>query len=139
MGGAYIRVEGADRLKRTMRKAGADLGELRQANRAAANTVAAAARPMTPVGKPRPRRGRGRPKAPGRLMRSIRTSASLKAGIVKAGNRRVPYAAVIHYGWRARGIRERPWLHNAAVSTEPIWTKNYTRKMNEILRHVKGK
>nr|DAI73883.1 MAG TPA: putative tail component [Caudoviricetes sp.] len=138
MGGAYIRVEGADRLKRTLRKAGADLGELREANRHAANIVAAAARPLTPIGKPR-RRGRGRPKAPGRLMRSLRTSATLRAGVVKAGNARVPYAAVVHYGWRTHGIKERPWLHNAAVASEPIWTKNYTRKMNEVLRQVKGK
>lgn len=133
-----VNVTGANRLKRSMRVAGLDIGELKAANRAAAMTVAAAARPRAPIGKPGRKGKRGRRAAGGKLMRSIRAGASQKAGVVKAGSARVPYANPIHWGWPKRHIKANYFLSEAATETESIWVKNYERHMNNVIRKVNG-
>lgn len=131
-----VNIIGANRLKRSMRQAGISLSELKDANRAAATVVAAAARVRAPIGKPTRRGGRGRRKAGGALMKSIRAGASQKAGVVKAGSARVPYANPIHWGWPKRHIKPNYFLSEAAIATESIWVKNYERHVNNILRKV---
>ena len=125
-----LRIEGGRELRRTMRKAGSDLTELKEANRAAADIVTSRARSTAP-------------KVSGNLSNSIRTGATKTAGIVRAGNNRksatgVPYANPIHWGWPARGITAQPWLSEAATETEPRWIELFNKLVSEALNNVKG-
>lgn len=115
-----------------------DVKELSAINKEAAGTVANAARLRAPVGKPGRKRGRGRPKSGGALKASIRAGATTKAGVIRAGSKRVPYANVQHWGWPRRGIRAKHFVSDAAIATESIWVKNYERKMNQVIKKVKG-
>lgn len=127
-GGVVIRVEGHRRLVRTMRDAGVDVGELKAANKTVAEYVARAARPLTPVG----------PEAGGHVKNSIRTGATNKAGIIRAGNKRLPYAGRLHYGWRDVRQTGQPWVLQAAQSTESAWVGMYQARLDRIIDQIKG-
>lgn len=125
-----ITLEGGRNLRRTLKKAGSDLSELKDAHAAAAGVVANRALGTAP-------------RVSGGLAATVRTGASKTAGTVRAGNNRksktgVPYAGVIHWGWPARGIAAQPWLSEAAQSTEPRWVRAYFDKVNDALAKVKG-
>lgn len=134
-----VTVQGGARLRATMKKAGLDVKELTAINKQAASTVTAAARATAPVGKPSRKRGRGRPKSGGALKASIRAGATTKAGVIRAGGARVPYANVQHWGWPARNIRPQYFISDAAIRTEPVWVKEYEKHMNQVIKKVKGK
>ena len=122
---AGIRVEGAAELRRTLKRAGEDLSDLKTAHSAAAQIVA----------------GRGRGTAPrrtGTLAASVRGSGTATAAVVRAGGARVPYAGPIHWGWPSRGITAQPWLSEAATDTETVWVAGYERDVERILDRVKG-
>lgn len=97
-----IRVDGLVALQKALRSAPPELRkELRLANKAAAQVVATAAKPLAP-------------KRTGRLAASIGARAGQRDASVKAGSAsRVPYAGPIHFGWPARGIRPQPFLYKA--------------------------
>lgn len=116
-----------------------DMKVLKEINRKAASRVATAATSTTPVGGPYKAAGRGRPRSGGRLKASIRPGATTKAGVVKAGSSRVPYAGPIHWGWPRRNIKAQPFLTTAAKATEPVWMAEYKRHMEEAIDQVKGK
>lgn len=134
-----VQVQGGARLRSTMRKAGMDVKELKAINKQAASTVTAAARATAPVGKPTRKRGRGRPKSGGALKKSIRAGATTKAGVIRAGGARVPYANVQHWGWPSRNIRPKYFISDAAIRTEKVWVKEYEKHMNDVIKKVKGK
>lgn len=134
-----VNVQGGARLRSTMRKAGVDVKQLTVINKQAAATVTTAARATAPVGKPSRKRGRGRPKSGGALKASIRAGATTKAGVIRAGGARVPYANVQHWGWPARNIRPQYFISDAAIRTEPVWVKEYEKHMNAVIKQVKGK
>lgn len=139
---AYVRVEGGARLRRTLKKAGVDMKELRGINKRAASTVSTAATATAPVGGPYRNPGRGRPKSGGRLKASVRAGATTKAGIIRAGTGakgRVPYAGVQHWGWPKKNIKAQPWITLAAQVTEPVWVSDYNRHMQQVIKQVKGK
>lgn len=133
-----VNVRGAKRLRATMKRAGLDVKQLTAINRAAAETVSVAARARAPIGKPSRRQGRGRRKAGGALKASIRAGATTRAGVIRAGGARVPYANVQHWGWPKRKIRAKHFISDAAIATEPIWVKDYERKMKQVIKQVKG-
>ena len=95
-------VVGQKRFVQTMRKAGADMQELKEVNRRAADIAKPEAVARAPRGKT------------GRLAGSIRAGATQKAGIIRAGRKTVPYAGPINYGWPARNIRTTPWHRQKA-------------------------
>jgi len=134
-----VTVQGGARLRSSMKKAGMDVKQLTAINKQAASTVSAAARATAPVGKPSRKRGRGRPKSGGALKASIRPGATTKAGVIRAGGARVPYANVQHWGWPARNIRPKYFISDAAIRTEKVWVKQYEKHMNDVIRKVKGK
>lgn len=134
-----VNVQGGARLRSTMRKAGVDVKQLTAINKQAAATVTTAARATAPVGKPSRKRGRGRPKSGGALKASIRAGATTKAGVIRAGGARVPYANVQHWGWPKRNISPQYFISDAAIRTEPVWVKEYEKHMNAVIKQVKGK
>lgn len=120
-----VRLEGAAELRRTLRAAGDDLGDLKAAHQAAAEVVAPAAASAAPFRS-------------GRLAASVRGSGTKTAAQVRAGSARVPYAGVQEYGWPARGIVAQPYLVPSAEATEPIWYDAYVAEVDTILGRIKG-
>lgn len=128
---AGLKLEGGRNLRRTLREAGSDLTELKAANAQAASIVTGRAQSWAPV-------------VSGRLAATVRSSGTKTAGIVRAGNNRksasgVPYAAPIHWGWKARNIKANPFLSYSAQATEPTWLKLYDSLVNKALSKIKGK
>ena len=133
-----VQIRGGRQLRASMKRAGMDIKQLTGINREAAETVATAARGRAPIGQPSRRRGRGRPKAGGALKASIRAGATTRAGVIRAGSSRVPYANVQHWGWPKRNIRPQHFISDAAIATEPVWAKKYEKQMNDVIKKVKG-
>ena len=84
-----LMVVGQKRFVQTMRKAGADMDDLKEVNRAAAQIALPAVRNLAPRGKT------------GRLAGSLRVGATKRAGVIRAGRKAVPYAGPVNYGWPA--------------------------------------
>lgn len=115
-----IKVHGLPELKATMRKAAAEMQEMKDAHLKAAQLVAAA--------------GRGTaPRRTGRLSASVSGDReSAKAVIVATA----PYAAFVHYG--TRYMAARPWLLRTAEQTQAQWLPIYERELQQILDKVRG-
>ena len=100
-----LMVVGQKRFVQTMRKAGADMDDLKEVNRAAAQIALPAVRNLAPRGKT------------GRLAGSLRVGATKRAGVIRAGRKAVPYAGPVNYGWPARHIKPRLFVNNGVAST----------------------
>ena len=116
MAGKALMVVGQKRFVQTMRKAGADMDDLKEVNRN-----------LAPRGKT------------GRLAGSLRVGATNRAGVIRAGRKAVPYAGPINYGWPKRHIRPRLFVNNGVASTESQWQKVYKDFIDKTLNQVKGK
>lgn len=119
-------VVGQKRFVQTMRKAGADMKELKDVNRQAADIALPAVRSLAPRGKT------------GRLASSVRAGATQKAGVIRAGRKSVPYAGVINYGWPARRIKPRLFVNNGVASTEGAWQRLYKQFIDRTMSQIKG-
>ena len=120
-----IRVEGARELRRTMRRAGVDMADLKAANAKAAQVVAQWA-------------GVRAPRRTGRLGASVRGSKAVGRARVVAGGASVPYAGPIHWGWPARHITAQPFISEAAQETQPSWEAAYLEDVQRVLDRVEG-
>lgn len=119
-------VEGAARLRTTLRRAGVTSAQLREPNRAAGRIVATAGRSSAP-------------RRTGRLAATVRAAGSTpRVAVVTAGRRSVPYGGVIHWGWPARNIPSQPWLSDAARATEPVWIREYDDHVRGLINSVRG-
>lgn len=116
-------VQGGRQLRRTLKAAGVDLNDLKAAHAEAARIAEQAVKA---------------PRRSGRLAGSVRSAGTKTAGILRAGRASVPYAGVIHWGWPRRGIPARPFLSEAAQSSEPRWLPVYQRHVDKALDQVKG-
>ena len=119
-------VVGQKRFVQTMRKAGADMKELKDVNRQAADIALPAVRQLTPRGES------------GRLAGSIRVGATQKAGVIRAGRKSVPYAGVINYGWPKRGIKHRLFVNQGVAGAAGAWRRVYTQFVDKTMSKVKG-
>jgi hypothetical protein len=120
-----VTVEGFDRLIRTLRKAGEDISDMKDANALAASMVASAASARAP-------------RRTGALAGNVRGSRKAKGATVRAGGARVPYAGPIHWGWPRRHITAQPFISTAARDTEPRWVAAYLDAVQRALDNVKG-
>lgn len=123
---AGIRVEGGRQLRASLKRAGHDLQDLKDAHTLAAALVTGASRPGTPRGRT------------GKLAGSLRGSGTATAAIIRAGGSTVPYAGVQHFGWPARHIAAKPWITEAAQRTESAWTHIYEDAVEAVLATIKG-
>lgn len=129
---ATVRVEGARELRAALRKAGLDMkDEIKDAHRSVAETVISRARELCPVAPADMTSA-----VPGLLRDSLRPGATQTAAIARAGKKRVPYAAPIHWGWFKRGILPSLFLAKAASDTEATWIKDYERKFDKIREQI---
>lgn len=123
-----VKVEGAKRLRKTLKAAGLDMKDLTKLNKEAANIVVPVAKALAPVGSPEN----------GHIRTTIRAGATQKAGIIRAGNSKMPYGGPIHFGWSTRGIEPQPWISLAAKQTEPVWVDNYFDGLMKVINSVQG-
>jgi hypothetical protein len=101
------------------------MADLKDANAAAARTVATAASARAP-------------RRTGALANAIKPNRAAGKARITAGSRRVPYAGPIHWGWPARHIEGNPWASAAAVGTQSQWLPEYERDIQKILDRVRG-
>lgn len=96
-----VTVENLGKVIRQMKAIEPELvDELKSANREIADRVTSTAKGLAPRKK-------------GKLSDSVRPGATARTGLVRAGSKRVPYAAVQHFGWAARNIKPKPFLYDA--------------------------
>jgi hypothetical protein len=122
-----LRVEGLNELRRDLRRIkNQGLNQsMKDANKEIADEVIRRALPNVPV-------------RTGRLKASVRGLGSLSGAVGKAGNVRVPYAAVIHWGRRRGGqVAARPFLKDAADSIEPDVADRYLLHVDRIFDAVR--
>ena len=117
-GGGQVKVEGLANLKRSMRAAGVDLADLKQATSEVARIVQAAA-----------------PHRTGNLAGSITANNAMNRAVVGS---RLVYAGPIHWGWESRNIAANPFVTEAAKATEDIWLAVWLTAVDQILADVKG-
>lgn len=122
---AGLQVVGARELRRTAKKAGDDLGDLKEAHAAAAGIVAPVARSAAPHGS-------------GALAASVRPSGTKTQSVIRAGKKSVPYAGVQEFGWPARNIRPQPFIVPAAQDTESQWVALFEAAVDRIINRIKG-
>jgi hypothetical protein len=123
--GAVVQVQGARELRSSMKRAGEDLQQLKEAHAKVAAQVAPVARSLAPHGT-------------GRLAGSGRPGASQRAAILRFGSKAIPYAGVQEWGWGRRNIPAQPYATRAARQTEPTWTLTYQAAVDQILSRIKG-
>ena len=96
-----VRVENLGKVIRQMKAIEPELvEELKAANRDIADKVTTTAKVLAP-------------RKSGKLSNSVRPGATARTGLVRAGSKRVPYAAVQHFGWAKRNIKPDPFLYDA--------------------------
>ncbi len=116
--GKALMVVGQKRFVQTMRKAGAELDELKGVNREAAEIALPAVQALAPVSKT------------GRLSKSLRAGATKKAGVIRAGRKAVPYAGPVNYGWPGHHIKPRLYVNNGVARRR--------KRLDETIRGVRG-
>lgn len=120
-----VRVDGRRQLVRDLRRMGADVADVKDANAAAARIVAAAAAARAP-------------KRTGRLAASVRGSRAVSRATVRAGGAALPYAGPIHYGWPAHNIVGQPFVTDAATETQTQWLPAYQAGIDKALDRIAG-
>jgi len=124
-GDLTIQVEGLAELARTMKRAGVDISELKDAHTRAAQIVADRATTLAP-------------RRTGRLAGNVRPAKQVQRARIMAGSSAVPYAGPIHWGWPARHIDANPFISNAAVETQDQWLTAYLEDVQKALDTVRG-
>lgn len=115
-------MEGLDELRRALRKYGGKelAAALRVANKEAAEDVVL------------PQARAEAPERSGNLKGSLKALARQTDARIKGGSARVPYAAVIHFGWKARNIAPNPFVYRAVAKRSREFNGVYQKKMDEL-------
>lgn len=128
-----IIVEGSSATIDWLGLAGAPDQALKAANNRAAQIVATSAK-ATANFKYSSRPGTGR------LLRSVKASSTINKAIVRAGNKSVPYAGAIHWGWYYdrqyfiyKNIEPNPFLSRALGYNREEILRTYKEQVNKLL------
>lgn len=122
---ASVEVEGLRELQKRIGQL-KDVGlkrELRDVNRQAGEIVKQDAQPDVPVDT-------------GRLRRTLRVRAEMRGASVILGGPRAVYAPVIHWGWKARGIKARPAVYQAFGRNRRRIIDNYRDRLRALAKKV---
>ena len=119
-------VVGQKRFVQTMRKAGANMNDLKETHRKAATIAVQAVSRLAPRGDT------------GKLAASVRAGATRRAGVVRAGRKAVPYAGPVNYGWPRCNIKPRLFVNTGVADSEPSWQRVYKDFINKTLSEIKG-
>jgi hypothetical protein len=122
---SVVQLIGNKELRRTMKKAGEDLSDLKDVHQAVGALVAGVAQGLAP-------------KRSGALAGSIRPTRAAAGVAIKAGGAGIPYANPIHWGWPKRNIAANPFLSDAATQSEAQWVALYETELEKIIERVEG-
>lgn len=118
-------VVGLRELVKTLKQAGDDLADLKDANAATATLIANAAAATAP-------------RRTGKLAGTGRGNRAAGKAVIQFGRATVPYANVIHWGWLRRHIKPHPFASDAAQRTESQWVPIYFEAVQRIVDKVHG-
>lgn len=121
--GMRLEVEGLGKLVSTMRKAGIDMSDLKQANKKAGTIVANAGRAVAP-------------RRTGRLAASIKPANQARRARIRAGGGGVRHARFQEFGTRKN--RATHYLYGSAAKTRGEWLPAYEWELNIILSRIQG-
>ncbi|MGQ4553263.1 hypothetical protein ACUIAJ_03910 [Dermabacteraceae bacterium CCM 9519] len=119
-----VQIEGHNKAIKELEQAVGSLEDLKKVHRESAGIVLDRALQRVPVGK----------ENGGRLKRTLRTGATKRTGVIRAGRAAVPYAMPIHWGWHRRKIRPTFFLTEAAKDTETRWVALYDKALEDALK-----
>ena len=122
---ALVEVKGAKELRKQLKAAGDDLGDLKATHKKVAQTVQLDALQLAPV-------------VTGGLVGSIRAAGTQTAAVVRAGKKRIPYAGPVHWGWPARNITAQPFMVDAATDTYEDWREEYEKLVYKAIDKIAG-
>lgn len=137
-----VEILGLDELRYSLRKIGDDLEDFKALNTEIAQKVAGRARSKSPT-------------LEGTLQGTIRGGGAKRKATVRAGNARVKYAWVIHWGRKmwpsltaappssgrkpfAAPVEKRPFIMEAAREMDPEIQDMYAKIINEKTAKLKG-
>lgn len=121
---AGVQIEGANRLARAVKDIDDETAAmLKEAHIGGATLVLKAALPLVPTRS-------------GKLRDSLKASATLRSGRVKAGKKLVPYAGPIHFGWPRRHIRPNPFLYTALDRRREEVLDDFADRVQELADHI---
>jgi hypothetical protein len=115
-----IRVTGVGHLTLALLETTAEVSDLSGAFRAIAARYSRLARGFAPA-------------ITGKLKGSIRAKSGPLYASVRAGNKDVPYAAVINYGWPKHNIEAQHFLQRADTAIRPVLRAEIDKAIKEII------
>lgn len=98
--------------------------QLRQVYKAAADIVADAAQKRVPIGET------------GDLWASIVARASPWSASVDAGNKDVPYAGPIHWGWEKKHIQAQPFISEGLKDQWKLVQDTFEKAMDRLTEQI---
>ena len=117
---AQLRLIGYRELKRDLRRMGDEaIADLKRVNKEAADMVADTARPEIPVRS-------------GRLKGTLRTTGTMRGGVVRMGRKAVPYAGPIHFGWPNRPAPARGW-RGGPIAPNPFLYEAMDKRVGDVM------
>ncbi|MGK0715146.1 hypothetical protein ACR5KS_03625 [Leucobacter sp. W1153] len=118
--GTVVRVEGLSKLSRELRKSGVDVQRMNEIMHAIGQAVVSSANVPTKTG---------------RLKSTLRAGKGRTKAVVRMGGARAPYAGVIEYGWRARGITGSMAVNRARDSRKQESQRMIRAGVDKILKN----
>jgi hypothetical protein len=123
--GLSVRLDGGRQLRAGLAGVEDGIKDLKAAHLEAAQIAAKASARLAPV-------------VSGNLQRTIRAAGTARAGIIRAGSKRAPYAAPIHWGWGRRNIKGAFYLSDGAQNSEGRWIRVYQDHLDQLINKIEG-
>ena len=115
-----LELVGYRQLKKELRQLGDEaVASLKQTNKEAADLVADTARPDIPVRS-------------GRLKGTLRTTGTMRGGVVRMGRKAVPYAGPIHFGWPNRPNQAKGW-RGGPITPNPFLYEAMDERVQDVM------
>jgi len=115
-----LELVGYRQLKKELRQLGDEaVASLKQTNKEAADLVADTARPDIPVRS-------------GRLKGTLRTTGTMRGGVVRMGRKAVPYAGPVHFGWPNRPNPAKGW-RGGPIRPNPFLYEAMDKRVGEVM------
>lgn len=115
-----LELVGYRQLKKELRQLGDEaVASLKQTNKEAADLVADTARPDIPVRS-------------GRLKGTLRTTGTMRGGVVRMGRKAIPYAGPVHFGWPNRPNPAKGW-RGGPIAPNPFLYEAMDRRVGEVM------
>jgi len=115
-----LELVGYRQLKKELRQLGDEaVASLKQTNKEAADLVADTARPDIPVRS-------------GRLKGTLRTTGTMRGGVVRMGRKAVLYAGPVHFGWPNRPNAAKGW-RGGPIRPNPFLYEAMDKRVGEVM------